>query len=115
MARVIITLQLSEDEDRKVRVRTMYPSEEGENAVGLYWDHLREIALDATLPAQEQAAILIHEVIHAVWSARKMGKRVTEESACTHLGVALAEVFRDNPHLVSAITSALWNNTVIVT
>ena len=99
--------------DRAIRVRALYPTEARYfRAVGLYWGD--EIAVDADLAPADQAETLIHECIHAIWHDRKMGKRVTEESAASHLGAGLAQLIRENPKLMTALSNALHDGKPII-
>lgn len=106
---------------RELRVRSMYPGE-GErpghpagDACGYYFlDYPCEIAIDATMAPAEQATILIHEIIHSIYHERKMPTRAAEETVCHHLGIALAEIIRDNPDLLAAIGLALTDGVPIV-
>jgi antirestriction protein len=49
---------------------------------------------------------LIHETLHACWEAGSLGSKETEEKAVTVLAKQLAQVLRDNPHLVQYVTLA---------
>lgn len=82
---------------------------------GYYFLNPPEIALNPHLPPPEQAEVLIHEVIHAVWAQRRMSPRVTEESAAGHLGDGLATVLQLNPWLMAALAGALYHGVPIVT
>lgn len=103
---------------RDIRVRPMYPDEVASSyadADGLFWEHPVEIAVRSTTTPYRQAEVLIHEIIHAIWAARGLKARASEETVCTHLGEALATVFRDNPQVLHALVGALNHNEPIVT
>lgn len=103
---------------RELRVRAMYPGEyctRPGDAVGLYYTSApNEIAIDAALSPAEQAPILIHEIIHSIYHERKMPTRAAEETVCHNLGIALAEIIRDNPDVLAALGLALTEGVAIV-
>lgn len=100
-----------------VRVKTMtqrHKRDYGDNR-GLYIPKTRSIALDHNEPPMEQADTLIHEIVHAIWDARGMGVRCTEESVANQLGTALAEAIRDNPLFLPTLQNAVHFGQPIVT
>lgn len=87
-----------------------------ENLAGLWDDGQHLILIDPSLPAAEQAATLIHEIIHACWSAFQLpDKRLDQEAVCCTLERPLATVLRDNPTLPGVLHQALVNGRPIVT
>lgn len=84
-------------------------------ARGLYFKDTRTIQIDPTTKPADQADTLLHECIHAIWDLRKLSKRPTEERVADSLGTAFAELFRDNPSLLSMLAGALYHNVPIVT
>lgn len=83
-------------------------------ADGYYHHELAEIVVASDINPFDQAEVLIHEIIHAVWASRRMPPRTTEESVCTHLGRGLAAVMQANPHVVHALVGALNHGKPIV-
>lgn len=73
------------------------------------------IALDPLASPALQAEYLIHETIHAIWHYEKLPRRMSEETVCTKLGMALAKVLALNPHVVHALVGALHHDKPIVT
>lgn len=107
-------------EARTVTLRAMLPGEDSDipsaryGAYGYYDDWRREIVIQPNLTAYKQAEVVLHEIIHAIWAQREMPKRATEESVCTHLGVALALVMALNPALCEALECGLRSGKHIV-
>lgn len=58
------------------------------------------IYLDESASSFETADSLLHEILHGVWSAKKLAARAAEETAVTRLAAGLAQVFRDTPGLL---------------
>lgn len=46
------------------------------------------------------AATLIHEVLHAIWYDRDLGKRPDEEKVVSQFDAGLNQIFTDNPKIV---------------
>ena len=57
-------------------------------------------------PAHE-AAIAIHELLHAIYSVMGITDKDNEERTVTQLGTGLAMVIHDNPALIKWIVSSL--------
>jgi hypothetical protein len=51
--------------------------------------------------------VVIHEILHAVWDERHLGKRPDEEKVVSRLEVGLLSLFRDNPKLINWIKKGL--------
>ena len=103
-----------------VRLRALYPREDiaafGKRACGLFYRvPPHEIAIQADIEPVLQADTLIHEIIHGIFLARGMAKRVTEERACNQIAEGLIEVFVANPKILRAIQLAISDNQPIVT
>jgi hypothetical protein len=79
----------------------------GNEARGMYYPHENKIKLDTTLVPQEQAEVLIHEVLHAIWADRVIGDKATEEKAVVNLAKGIALLVRDNPNFFDTIKAAL--------
>lgn len=80
---------------------------------GLYLDSEHKIQINHTLCPEEQAAILLHELIHAIWTIRGFPARMAEEEVCTALAPALATVIHDNPLMMRSIILALTEHMPI--
>lgn len=72
------------------------------------------IKVSAEFSSQKQAAVLIHELLHAVWNEMGITSvsghetiQITEEKVVTRLANGLAAVVRDNPALMPAIQKGL--------
>lgn len=73
------------------------------------------ICIRADRTAEEQAAILIHELIHAMFRTYRLpSKGLTEEEVCSRLDPALAALFKDNPGLHGVLNKALCSGRKIV-
>ena len=82
---------------------------------GLFLNYERKIYVSAALCPPEQAAVFLHELIHAIWAIREFPYRLREEGVCAHLAPALATVMRDNSGLLHRLEQALCENVPIVT
>jgi hypothetical protein len=89
---------------RSIRVEGVSPKED---YVGLFDPTKGLIQVDRTLPPEEQAETLIHELLHAIWSSRHIKARVTEEEAVSQLASGLATILVDNPGLLGLLMSGL--------
>lgn len=98
---------------RNIEVKVLPPGYD-DTAAGLYEACNSAILIDARISPQEQARVLLHEILHAVWDIRNMPKNVTEELACGLLDGALATVIRDNPILLPMLGGALNYNRDIL-
>jgi Zn-dependent peptidase ImmA (M78 family) len=86
-----------------------------ESAQGLCRPDTQTIYIDSRKPPQYQAAILIHELIHAIFASINSDRvNLTEEDVCMTLDNPLAALIRDNPELLKALTAALTKNRPIV-
>lgn len=80
-----------------------------------YFDPWAEaITIEAQQSPTNQADTLLHEIIHAIWSARGLPPRVSEEQAALWIGSGLASVFQANPELLVLLSLALNNDYPIV-
>lgn len=98
---------------RDITVDALHPGYD-DTAAGLYESAFSRILISPAASPAEQARLLLHEVLHAVWDIRHMPATVTEELACSLLDGALATVFRDNLHLTAVLINALYAGQVIV-
>jgi Zn-dependent peptidase ImmA (M78 family) len=92
-------------------------SEEATNLkmYGYYEDNTKEIYIENILDPTEQARVLLHEIIHALFHIHQVkAKRFTQEGVCQALDVPLATLFRDNPHLGQVLHDALNRSIPIV-
>lgn len=96
---------------RTIRVEAMPANDK---ACGYYLDGPGVIQIDHTIPPDQQADTLIHEILHAIWASRSLPARVSEETAVTRLASALATVLRDNPDLPMWLEQALIEGVPIV-
>lgn len=65
------------------------------------------ITISNHLPLEQQAATLLHELMHAVWADRTMPAKADEEAAVDGLSRGLATAFVDNPELLDWLGDAL--------
>ena len=63
---------------------------------------MREAASAAGL-----AARLLHELFHAIWTDRQLGRRPNEEKVVSQFEAGTVALLRDNPNLLAWITRAL--------
>lgn len=63
------------------------------------------IRINLSLPEQHHKEVLLHEIVHAIWSERNLPSSL-EEEIVSQLSVALAAVFKDNPELVRYLDNA---------
>jgi len=59
------------------------------------------------LPKQFKAECLLHETLHAVYDMAGISENDNEERVVTHMSTHLAQVIRDNPHLLAYLEWAL--------
>lgn len=80
---------------------------DAESAVGLHSPNEPAIYIRSDEAPAEQARILWHELIHALWHAFNIPKQARdEEQTCEVLESPLAALFVDNPHLSQALLAA---------
>ena len=73
-----------------------------EGARGLYHANSHSIDLEADMPSRVEAVnIVLHELGHAIWNIYSLPRRPKEERVVSVMGVAWAQVFRDNPKLLA--------------
>lgn len=100
---------------RDVEVIPMDPAS-CHDAVGLWWDHAGTIVISPDRPPEDQARILIHELLHAIHSCFRLDSRERdEEGICGDFDAPLATVLRDNPSLLAVLHQALNQRKPIVT
>lgn len=81
---------------------------DGEGVDGLCQHHIQRIHVREELPPVQQAGVLLHETLHAIWQVYAIPRRgLTEEEAVARLEAPLLMLLRDNRHLVEALYSAL--------
>lgn len=96
-------------------VRAMPPGRDGDDeANGMCRPNEAVIEINPNLPPARQAEVFIHEVLHGVWHAMAMAKKLDEEAAVTALARGLAQVMRDNPEFAAAISAAHRRDQPIV-
>ena len=97
---------------RDIQVLPMSDEEaDTERCSGWYRDNI--IKVQESLDPPEQARILIHEILHAVFESFNIRrKRYNEELICKTLDKPLAQVLRDNPHLLKILNDA-WEGKSI--
>lgn len=74
-----------------------------------------EIRVDATLPPDQQAEVLLHELLHALWDDRDLEDKASEEAAVTALAKGLCAMFVVNSKLPALLLSALEGKRIIPT
>lgn len=97
-------------------VEAMHPEKaDAERADGLCAPRLQRIFIRSDLPAAQQAGILLHELIHAIFHAHGLPPaRLTEEDVATRLEGPLASLIHDNPSLMGVISKGLSGKKAIV-
>lgn len=80
---------------------------------GLYHSATKKIEVSPRQTPQTQAAILIHELLHAVWDVHAIPKD-GEEAMILRLEAPLAGIIRDNPELLGVLHQALCNDVPVV-
>lgn len=69
-----------------------------------------EITVLEEMAVQRRVEVLWHEILHAMWLASGLTEHIPaelEEKIVNSLGLQIAQVFRDNPHLLRATMRAL--------
>lgn len=89
----------------------LQPSEPHDSwARGVYGDmnyaHLR-IRYNKALPPQAMAEVILHEVLHAIYSGWNVAEDDKEEAVVSKVAMGLSAVMRDNPRLVAWVQEAL--------
>lgn len=69
-------------------------------------DHAR-IRIDVDRPDQMIAATLLHEVLHGCWYMANLPEQADEEDVVTSVANQLSQVWRDNPELITYLSTAL--------
>jgi hypothetical protein len=88
---------------------------DAESAAGLCQPDTQSIYIDSRKPPQYQAAVLIHELIHAIFASNSLRKtELCEEDVCGLLDNPLAALLRDNPKLLGVLMDALCRDVPIV-
>ena len=72
------------------------------------------IMLDPTIPADNQAETLMHEILHGVWYAYNLEDGLKEEAVVTALGTGLMAVFVDNPDLMKVMMDAALRGRPVI-
>ena len=79
-----------------------------EDADGIYEVAKDSIYVRASRAPIEQFRILLHEILHVIWDTWGMGEAaLTEEETCSKLDLGLANVFKDNPHLIDLMAAVV--------
>jgi hypothetical protein len=78
------------------------------------WDRANKvITLNTTMDPIEQAAGLLHELIHAVYFTcgyEEKSNPVPEERVCLMLENGLTTIFKNNPQLLLVLDAAIHHN-----
>lgn len=79
------------------------------NADGYFVPDLGVIGIRHPDAPAEQARVLLHEVLHAIYQVWGYSDKppAGEEEVCEFLDRALVKVFQDNPHLSAILALAL--------
>lgn len=86
------------------------------NIDGMCEHHTQRILIREELPPAQQAGVLIHELIHAMFHVYAMPRRgITEEQVAAGLEGPVAILLRDNPDIGTAIRQALDAGVPLVT
>lgn len=88
--------------DYTVRAMDETDAEHGDN-YGLCYGRTQQIAVDHTVSSERQLSVLLHEIMHAAWSAYAMPDKANEEHVCSFFGNAFANIFLTNPHLLPVL------------
>ena len=90
-------------------------SAQGNQRTGAWIAGEHKILIRCDLPPAEQAATLMHELIHAIYSTYALkGRRLGEEDVCCQLEGPLVAVFTDNPWLAGVLHQAVNHGVPIV-
>lgn len=76
---------------------------------GCYLSSQFKIQIRHPYPPAEQARVLIHELIHAVYDVWRYtsDKSKDEESVCESLDIPLVKILQDNPQLLDRLKLAV--------
>lgn len=66
-----------------------------------------KIEVSPLIPAQLQAEILLHEVLHALWDTAGLPERASEEEAVSRLTRGFCALMRDNPDFTAMVFMGL--------
>lgn len=76
---------------------------DAEDNLGMFYASPFIIRIAAGRPPHETAQTLMHEVLHAMWTAGGMPDDVDEEITCAGLEAPLVSFIHDNPVLLQMI------------
>ena len=97
------------------RTFTVVPLIASTENVGMIDFQAQTIALCYKISPQEQARVLIHELLHAAYDMTGSAlDAMNEEDTCQALDGPLATIFADNPQLFGALRLALNHGLAIV-
>jgi hypothetical protein len=100
----------------EVTVKGCSPAESDTNQMQACWRPLyHEIVIRTDLPPAQQAACLIHEMLHAIFSLHGLNnENLTEEEVCGILDGPLTAVLTDNPWLAGVLYQAVVHGAPVV-
>lgn len=76
------------------------PNHDGNEVWGYHNPLTQTIVIDKDASDDRQAAILMHEIMHACWDiGLDNRKECSEEDVCTQLAPLISMVLKDNPDL----------------
>lgn len=77
--------------------------------MGICWAQRGEIALGAKFMLTPETAVglVIHELLHGIWSNQNLGKKANEEDTVLGFEIGLLSLFKDNPELIDWIRKSL--------
>ena len=70
-----------------------------ENAYGDCDPVAQVIRIERNLTSDRHRNVVLHELLHAIWSTQNLGDEVAEEDAVTELSNGLAAMFEMNPRI----------------
>jgi hypothetical protein len=75
---------------------------------GIWVGDKQTIRIEQNQPSGQWAAdTVIHEILHAIWAERGLGKRPCEEQVVQAMGAGITALLQDNPKLNSWIRKAI--------
>jgi len=97
-------------------VEGLHPEKaDAERADGLFIARFQKIFIRSDLPPDQQAGVLLHEILHAIFHAHGLpNSRLTEEDVATRLEGPLASLIRDNPFLMKTLADSLSGKRPII-